>query len=651
MKRCMNCMKQIEDSEKICRFCGYDSEKTQEMVDELQAGSRLADRFIIGNTLGRGGFGITYVAWDENLKRRVAIKEYMPRGLASRDTGATTVKCDKNSKDSFERGIEKTIEESRKMAGLSYLDSVVTVHDFFKENGTAYIVMELLEGRNVKEYLKEKGKLSFEETIRIMTPILNTLSAVHKQGIIHRDISPDNIFLCNDGRIKLLDFGSARTFEGMAEGSHSIVFKHGYAPKEQYSSKGKHGTYTDMYATAATIYKMLTGITPQESIERLTGDDELQNISEIVDISKNAAYAIMQGLELKEKDRIQTADEFLEKLSAEDKPLFAGDATVTMSSDAVRQKYGDLIERAGQKTELQISPSVKPKTTENEIAKQESEEKVQKYLKRIISIAVAAFMVVLITVIGVKMKSSKLLFEENSVGLISETESIANTKQSTTDENTSTSETQNILQKKFANVKVGDVIKFGSYEQDNIASNSKEEIEWRVLEVKDGKALIISEKALDSKPYNTEYIDITWETSSLRKWCNENFFNVAFNADEKGIIASAKVSANSNPNYSTNSGNDTDDKIFILSITEVEKYFASDEERKCVPTEYAIAQGTYTSSSHSKGGKATCWWWLRSPGCDQYTAASVYSYGTVYYVGDFIDIGHGAVRPALWIKI
>lgn len=205
---------------------------------------------------------------------------------------------------------------------------------------------------------------------------------------------------------------------------------------------------------------------------------------------------------------------------------------------------------------------------------------------------------------------------------------------------------------KIKNIKVGDTYTFGAYEQDNSTSNGKEAIEWTVLD-KDGMSLLlISKQALDCQQYNTSYTDVTWESCSLRKWMNGTFLNKAFNAEEQAQIQNTTVSADKNPEYNTNPGNATTDKVFLLSINEVEKYFNSDEARKCAPTAYAKAQGAYTSDSYkTASGAATCWWWLRSPGYFQTDAASVYSYGSVYYFGSSVDYDTGAVRPALWINL
>ncbi len=194
-------------------------------------------------------------------------------------------------------------------------------------------------------------------------------------------------------------------------------------------------------------------------------------------------------------------------------------------------------------------------------------------------------------------------------------------------------------------IKVGNYINFGVYEQDNNTSNGKEDIEWLVLDIKDGKALLISKYALDCKQYNTSWTDVTWETCTLRKWLNKDFMNAAFSADEMTMIPTVTVSADKNPKYGTNPGNATQDQVFLLSITEANIYFTSDSARMCKPTAYAVANGAYERNS------GNWWWWLRSPGNDQDCAADVLSVGDVFEYGRSVNYDRNAVRPALWINL
>lgn len=194
--------------------------------------------------------------------------------------------------------------------------------------------------------------------------------------------------------------------------------------------------------------------------------------------------------------------------------------------------------------------------------------------------------------------------------------------------------------------KVGDCVIFGSYEQDNNTSNGFEDIEWIILDKKGEKVLVISKYAIDCKPYNECNEDITWETCSLRKWLNNDFINTAFSADEKAMIPTVTVSADKNPEYSTNSGNATKDQIFLLSIIEANKYFSSNSTRKTKPTYYAIANGTFYNNANNH-----CWWWLRSSGYYQENCAYTDSLGAVNTYGTGVDDNDLAVRPAMWIAL
>jgi hypothetical protein len=207
-----------------------------------------------------------------------------------------------------------------------------------------------------------------------------------------------------------------------------------------------------------------------------------------------------------------------------------------------------------------------------------------------------------------------------------------------------------------SSVSVGDIIEFGAYEQDNDASNGKEDIEWQVLAKEDNKILVISKYALDAQPYNTEFENVTWETCTLRAWLNETFLDEAFSKAEKSMIQTTEVSADENPYYSNDPGNATKDKIFLLSIDEANKYFASNKSRRCVPTAYAIAKDAMTSDHYKVDGEATCCWWLRSLGINPGLAAFVSGEGSVDYFGDGVhgyddSVDNICVCPAMWIDL
>ena len=293
--------------------------------------------------------------------------------------------------------------------------------------------------------------------------------------------------------------------------------------------------------------------------------------------------------------------------------------------------------------------------------KQEAEriarEKAAKKAKRVLSIAILAICVVIAIVLVItkviipnnKYNAAVALMDEGNVVEAYESFIAMDGYKDSAEKAKSIYEQYKSEALKAADV--GDYIYFGAYEQDNNSSNGKEPIEWQVFAKEDNRILIISKYALDAQPYNTEDEDITWETCTLRAWLNGTFLNEAFSEADQAIIQTTKVSADKNPNYDTNPGSATEDQIFLLSINEANKYFASDEARMCVPTAYAKANGAWTSGSYNVDGEATCWWWLRSPGYAQSYAADVSYGGGVLSYGNYVHSDRGCVRPALWINL
>lgn len=326
MIRCLNCMQEYEGQYDMCPYCGSDRNIKQKELYFLQPGVMLASRYEIGVSIGDGGFGITYKAWDHALAKTVAVKEYYPAGLVNRVPGAkeVIVYSGRREKECM-TGKLRFLEEARNMAKFNTHDNIVNVYDFFEENNTAYIVMEFLDGVNYKEYLekreKENKKASVEEALQVMKPVLMALSEVHMSNILHRDISPDNIFLCKDGRIKLIDFGAAR-FSAKDETTNvTVILKPGYAPPEQYQSKGRQGPWIDIYASGATLYRVVTGTVPEESVNRPLNKTDQDTLvpPEVLcpEISHNLNNAILRAMARQPELRFQSAEEFWEAISGE----------------------------------------------------------------------------------------------------------------------------------------------------------------------------------------------------------------------------------------------------------------------------------------------------------------------------------------------
>ena len=262
----------------------------------LRAGTLLNGRYLIGRVLGQGGFGITYLAWDESLKARVAVKEYMPNDMAAR-MGTTVSVAMKSRAEDFAYGLERFQEEARTLAKFMGQPNIAGVTDYFDENGTSYFVMDYIEGISFKTYIANAGgNVSVEEALNVMIPVLRALTAVHAEGFIHRDVTPDNIYITKDGNVKLLDFGSARYSLGDKSKSLDVVLKVGYAPKEQYTRRGRQGPYTDVYSCAACLYAAITGFLPPESLERLDHDELIPLSQAGVEIPLYLERAILKGL-------------------------------------------------------------------------------------------------------------------------------------------------------------------------------------------------------------------------------------------------------------------------------------------------------------------------------------------------------------------
>lgn len=318
MKQCSGCMEYYEDSMHVCPHCGYEEGTASRESFQLRPGIVLKGHYRLGKVLGYGGFGTTYLAWDETMRRTVAIKEYLPTIFATRGAEHTMVTVYGGAKaEQFDKGRQQFLEEARKLARFTGHESIVGVYDFFEENGTAYIVMEYLDGETLTEYLRRERRMTFEAALRVITPILKALQDVHKEGIIHRDIAPDNIRITKDGKIKLLDFGAAREASVNHSHSLSVIYKPGYAPEEQYQSRGEQGPWTDVYALAATFYRMITGTKPAPALERLVNDTLIPPSELGVRITKNQETALLNALNVRRENRTQSAEAFLQELQSD----------------------------------------------------------------------------------------------------------------------------------------------------------------------------------------------------------------------------------------------------------------------------------------------------------------------------------------------
>ena len=317
MALCYHCFRE-KGAETVCPFCGYDptgSAKKHPMA--LRPESILNGRYILGRVLGQGGFGITYIAQDYQTKERVAVKEYFPTEFAGRTNGTHVQIYSEEREAGFAYGKAQFLEEARTLAAVTGSENIVRIHSYFEENGTAYFTMDYVEGLPLDEYLKTRGAhLKAAEAAALLLPLMGALDTVHRKGIVHRDIAPDNIIISPEGKARLIDFGAARYSTGEKSKSLDVILKHGFAPMEQYTRRGRQGPWTDVYAMAATYYFALTGKVPPDAIERIA-EDTLEPPSALgSDISVGEEQVLLKGLAVQASERWQTMGEFRAALLA-----------------------------------------------------------------------------------------------------------------------------------------------------------------------------------------------------------------------------------------------------------------------------------------------------------------------------------------------
>ncbi len=326
---CLNCMKPFEAAYGVCPYCGYIPGTLPDEAYHLHPGTILHGRYIVGTTVGFGGFGITYRAWDRTLEKKVAIKEYYPNGIVNRVPAEKAVIIYSGSRaDEFQNGKVRFLAEARHMARFNTHPHIVNVHEFFEENNTAYIVMEFLEGISYKQYIEDcGGRVDCGTAVGVAVSVLGALRELHKEKIIHRDVSPDNIFLVLDApgasqyRVKLIDFGAARFSSGDEEKTLSIILKPGYAPPEQYRNKSKQGPWTDIYAVGAVLYCAITGERPEESVNRLVEDRLVPPSRFVKGLPQYLEDSILRAMALNQELRFQNVDQFQEALQNQTKVL------------------------------------------------------------------------------------------------------------------------------------------------------------------------------------------------------------------------------------------------------------------------------------------------------------------------------------------
>lgn len=619
----------------------------------LQRNTGLIGRYVIQKVLGQGGFGITYLGIDKLYGNKVAIKEYYPQKIAMRkaqyeDVVTVTSIEEKNN---YNKGKKRFLDEAQVMARFNKNEGIVKILDFFEANNTAYIVMEYLEGITLKQYLGKYGVIQFRNLIEMMLPLLEALIEIHSQGLIHRDISPDNIMVQHNSKLKLMDFGAARDYTESGNKSLTVILKPGYAPPEQYQTHGVQGPWTDIYALCATIYKCLTGITPPDAIARVM-DDKFKEPDQLDGkLSPDIKKILWKGMNIFPEERYQDIVEFGEDVCD---ALFIPEENKKLDLDNEKNIDEDLDSPDKDNESVLKDDKIEGAVKKTSIPKKEKRKSpVKKVLVIIVCLLLAG---------GIKYYST------------GNEQEISTAKKDLVENPKIVKDTSVEGGKKVT----WDCIWFGSYPQTKIVSSSKENdlystletangwdknndiiigkekyhrakksyfkyepIKWRVIKCENGEALLLSDIVLDKQKYNKRLKKVTWEKSTLRKWLNKKFMNRAFSSSEQEAIRTTKVINEDNYYYKTDGGNDTLDKIYLLSLSE------TDEEK-----EYGFTDSYGMTIKYSNYADLDDYqyWWLRTPGEKNISAAAVDMSGKAYGGGGESDMELG-IRPVLHLNL
>lgn len=619
----------------------------------LQRNTGLIGRYVIQEVLGQGGFGITYLGIDKLYGNKVAIKEYYPQKIAMRkaqyeDVVTVTSIEEKNN---YNKGKKRFLDEAQVMARFNKNEGIVKILDFFEANNTAYIVMEYLEGITLKQYLGKYGVIQFRNLIEMMLPLREALIEIHSQGLIHRDISPDNIMVQHNGKLKLMDFGAARDYTESGNKSLTVILKPGYAPPEQYQTHGVQGPWTDIYALCATIYKCLTGITPPDAIARVM-DDKFKEPDQLDGkLSPDIKKILWKGMNIFPEERYQDIVEFGEDVCD---ALFIPEENKKLDLDNEKNIDEDLDSSDKDNESVLKDDKIEGAVKKTSIPKKEKRKSpVKKVLVIIVCLLLAG---------GIKYYST------------GNEQEISTAKKDLVENPKIVKDTSVEGGKKVT----WDCIWFGSYPQTKIVSSSKENdlystletangwdknndiiigkekyhrakksyfkyepIKWRVIKCENGEALLLSDIVLDKQKYNKRLKKVTWEKSTLRKWLNKKFMNRAFSSSEQEAIRTTKVINEDNYYYKTDGGNDTLDKIYLLSLSE------TDEEK-----EYGFTDSYGITIKYSNYADLDDYqyWWLRTPGEKNISAAAVDMFGEAYVGGGESDMELG-IRPVLHLNL
>ena len=324
-RRCMGCMELISENDEYCENCGYLNNEESVQPLNIKPGTIIGDKYIVGKSIGSGGFGVTYIGWDTVLERKVAIKEYLPSEFATRCYGQTQVAVFSEEKaDQFAIGCQKVVKEATLLAKFKNENGLVKIYDILKENKTAYIVMEYLDRETLYEFIQREKSVSPEKAVEMMIPVIEALKAIHEVGIIHKGIYPENIIVTKTGNAKIIDFWDVEYERKNLLPYRFIISSdfRNYLAEELYRQRGVLGSYTDVYSVGAVLYELITGEIPPDALERKAifqskGKDILKPIHKIVkNVPPNIETAIHNAMNIQIEDRTPNMTIFAEELNS-----------------------------------------------------------------------------------------------------------------------------------------------------------------------------------------------------------------------------------------------------------------------------------------------------------------------------------------------
>lgn len=662
---CKHCFSELTIENSFCPYCS--SEKnTDRYPTALSEGEILAGRYLVGKVLGKGGFGVTYLCYDSRENKKVAVKEYLPDSLSHRNKGETSVSCYGGEKDEyFKSGAKKFFDEAKLVSKFNGNPNIISVYEFFFENNTAYFVMEYLEGFDLKKYIAlNGGHISESKALYVAMKITEALMIVHCTEVLHRDISPDNIFICKSGEIKLIDFGAARQVLGEASKSLSVILKQGFAPLEQYKKKGNQGPWTDIYALGATLYYSITGEPLDDAMSRID-NEEIESDR----ISPEFRAILQKMLAVRYEERYQNTFELKMALAS-----VAGKVRATELFDEKFRRILDSYENdIRKKNEDEINKKLEEQRRIDEEKKKTEALKQSKKFKKI-SIGITAAACALGILIGFIIPAEKVKtvalgsYPQTRVTSASLIETLNNQyldkeiwysydNYSGNGTATSIKKSDGMLytdvvhgSKKYRGVVIrnyrprltqDDADSAYSNQDDNGYKADEcywfeyEDLTWRVVD--ESKGLLVCETIIDSQAYSN-----TGGNTTVYSWLNGEFSNTAFNSSEKN-----KFVVNSGFSGST-------ERIFFLTESHVknEKYgyfddgYSTDIFNPPV-TDYAKCMGVGAYEYFKAGGSYYSAPWLlgTASGSNQFTYALL-----EVKIGTDLNSTEYGIRPAVTVS-